>query len=92
MRLLVCAPVMKLRQTCHRAQCVPLNYAVLLFAHLLSLPYLVALHSTLSLNSGIVTLIKFNNIDLLQIGDSLYMLLLLIVQKNVISPLVCIIT
>ena len=37
--------------------CVPLNYATLLFAYLLSLHYLVALHSTLSLNCGIVTLI-----------------------------------
>ena len=36
--------------------CVPVSYAILLFAYLLSLPYLVALHSTLSLNSGIVTL------------------------------------
>ena len=36
--------------------CVPLNYAILLFAYLLSLPFLVALHSTLSLNSGMVTL------------------------------------
>ena len=37
--------------------CVPQNYAILLFAYLLSLPYLVALHFNLSLNSGIVTLI-----------------------------------
>ena len=36
--------------------CVPQNYAILLFAYLWSLPYLVALHSILSLNSGIVTL------------------------------------
>ena len=48
---------MKSRQTCHRAGCVPQNYAILLFAYLLSLPYLVALHFNLSLNSGIVTLI-----------------------------------
>ena len=36
--------------------CVPPNYAILLFAYLLWLPYLVALHSNLRLNSGIVTL------------------------------------
>ena len=36
--------------------CVPQNYAILLFAHLLPLPYLVAVHSALSLNGGIVTL------------------------------------
>ena len=46
---------MKSRQTCHRAVS-PKNYAILLFAYLLSLPYLVALHFNLSLNSGIVTL------------------------------------
>ena len=49
--------------TCHEVVsnlpqgCVPQNYAILLFAYLLSLPYLVALHCTLNLNSGIVTLI-----------------------------------
>ena len=37
--------------------CVPENYAILWFAYLLPLRYLVALHSALSLNSGIVTLI-----------------------------------
>ena len=36
--------------------CVPQNYAILLFAYLLPLPYLVAVHSDLSLNGGIVTL------------------------------------
>ena len=35
----------------------PQNYAILLFAYLLWLPYLVAVHSALSLNGGIVTLI-----------------------------------
>ena len=50
--------------TCHEVVsnlpqgCVPQNYAILLFAYLLSLPYLVALHCTLNLNSGIVTLMK----------------------------------
>ena len=33
------------------------NYAILLFADILRLPYLVAVHSALSLNGGIVTLI-----------------------------------
>ena len=48
--------------TCHEVAsnlpqgCVPQNYAILLFAYLLSLSYLVALHCTLNLNSGIVTL------------------------------------
>ena len=37
--------------------CAPQNYAILLFAYLLRLPYLVAVHSALSLNGGIVTLI-----------------------------------
>ena len=37
--------------------CVPQNYAILLFAYLLPLPYLVAVHSAHSLNGGIVTLI-----------------------------------
>ena len=36
--------------------CVPQNYAILLFAYLLPLPYLVAVHSAHSLNGGIVTL------------------------------------
>ena len=48
--------------TCHEVVsnlpqgCVPQNYAILLIAYLLSLRYLVALHCTLNLNSGIVTL------------------------------------
>ena len=48
--------------TCHEVAsnlpqgCVPQNYAILLFAYLLPLPYLVAVHSALSLNGGIVTL------------------------------------
>ena len=37
--------------------CVPQNYAILWFAYLLPLHYLVVLHSALSLNNGIVTLI-----------------------------------
>ena len=37
--------------------CVPLNYAILLYAYVLLLSYLVVLYSALSLNSGIVTLI-----------------------------------
>ena len=43
--------------------CVPQNYTILLFAYLLRLPYLAAVHSALSLNSGIVTLIKMYKKD-----------------------------
>ena len=47
--------------TCHEVasnlpqDCIPQNYAILLFAYLFPLPYLVAVHSALSLNGGIVT-------------------------------------
>ena len=51
--------------TCHEVAsnlpqgCIPQNYTILLFAYLLLLPlYLVAVHSALSLNGGIVTLIN----------------------------------
>ena len=38
--------------------CVLHIYTILLFAYLLPLPYLVAAHSALSLNGGIVTLMN----------------------------------
>ena len=53
MRLWFCAPIMKSHQTCHRA----VSPLIMPYCCLLSLPHLVALHSALSLNSGIVTLI-----------------------------------
>ena len=61
--------------TCHEVVsnlpqgCVPQNYAILLFAYLLSLPYLVALHCTLNLNSGIVTLIRPISVPILPLHD-----------------------
>ena len=56
MRLWFCAPSMKSRLTCHRAVSPKITpYRGLLICCLLR--YLVALHSALSLNSGIVTLI-----------------------------------
>ena len=61
--------------TCHEVAsnlpqgCVPQNYAMLLFAYLLPLPYLVAVHSALSLNGGIVTLMVFCVHDLGQINN-----------------------
>ena len=58
MRLWFCAPSMKSRLTCHRAVSPKITpYRGLLICCLLR--YLVALHSALSLNSGIVTLISF---------------------------------
>ena len=57
MRLWFCAPSMKSRLTCHRAVSPKITpYRGLLICCLLR--YLVALHSALSLNSGIVTLIS----------------------------------
>ena len=51
----MCALVMKSRKNLPQ-DCVPLNYAILLFAYFAVTFCLVALHSTLSLDNGIVTL------------------------------------
>ena len=63
MRLWFCAPSMKSRLTCHRAVSPKITpYRGLLICCLLR--YLVALHSALSLNSGIVTLIYYSILNI----------------------------
>ena len=57
MRLLVLCTCLEVTSNLPQG-CAPQNYAILLFAYLLRLPYLVAVHSALSLNGGIVTLIS----------------------------------